>query len=193
LEVAERLGYQFEAQRLVGRDATGVYVRMLPDGEPIVTLVHSEQGTRVLLIPERKYGKRGELKNVSYEQRPDVAVEIHPALEAPRVLVFDPKYRLEGEVTEGLAPDGRPKKVDIDTMHAYRDAIRDEQGRHVVEYAAIVYPGAAIRFDEGLEALQAMPGMEAGLEARLGEVIADALPGDAARRSRRDLKDDFTW
>ena len=177
LEVAAKSGYQVEAQRLVGRDATGVYVRVLPDGEPAVTLVHPEQGTQVLLIPERKYGKRGKLRNISYEQRPDVAVEIHPAQGAPRVLVFDPKYRLEGEVSEGLAPDGKPKKMDIDKMHAYRDAIRDEQGRRVVEYAAILYPGPEVRFDEGLEALQAVPGMEQGLEARLGEVLTAALAG----------------
>ena len=79
------------------------------------------------------------------------------------------------EVNEGLAPDGKPKKADIDTMHAYRDAIRDEQGRHVVRYAAILYPGPEVRFDEGLEALQSVPGMEQGLEARLGEVIVAAL------------------
>jgi hypothetical protein len=180
LEVAAKYGYQVEAQRLVGLDATGVYVRVLPDGEPMVTLVHSEQGTRVLLIPERKYGKRGKLKNISYEQRPDVVVEIHPALEAPWVLVFDPKYKLEGELTEGLALDGRPKKVDIDKMHAYRDAIRDEQGRRVVEYAAILYPGPEVRYDGGLEALSAVPGMERGLETRLGEVIAAALAGTTA-------------
>lgn len=183
LEVAAKSGYQVESQRLVGRDATGVYVRVLPDGDPAVTLVHLEQGTRVLHIPERKYGKRGRLRNISYEQRPDVAVEIHPAQRAPRVLVFDPKYRLESEVSEGLVPDGKPKKVDIDKMHAYRDAIRDEQGRRVVEYAAILYPGAAVRFDSGLEALQAIPGMEPGLETRLGEVIAAALTRDAAERA----------
>ncbi len=126
VEVAAGSGYQVETQRLVGRDATGAYVRALPDGEPAVVLVHPEQGTRVLLIPERKYGKRGKLRNISYEQRPDVAAEIHPAQGAPRVLVFDPKYQLEGEVSEGLAPDSKPKKADIDMMHAYRDAIRDE-------------------------------------------------------------------
>lgn len=134
----------------------------------------------MLLIPERQSGKRGRLRNISYEQRPDVAVEIHPAQGAPWVLVFDPKYRLEGEANEGLAADGRPKKADIDKMHAYRDAIRDEQGRHVVEYAAILYPGPAVPYDEGLEALSAVPGMESALETRLGEVIAAALAGNTA-------------
>jgi hypothetical protein len=64
-------------------------------------------------------------------------------------------------------------------MHAYRDAIRDEQGRHVVEYAAILYPGSEVRFDEGLEALQVVPGMEQGFETRLDEVLTAALAGYA--------------
>jgi hypothetical protein len=116
-----------------------------------------------------------------------VAVEIHPAQGASRVLVCDPKYRLEGEVSEGLVPDGKPKKADVDKMHAYRDTIRDEQGRHVGEYAAILYPGPGVRFDEGLEALQAVPGREQGLEARLGEVLSAALTGHAPRGSRSGL------
>src|ERR1051326_8074355 len=95
----------------------------------------------------------------------------------PRRLGGDPKYGLVGDTREGLAPDGKPKKMDIDKMRAYRDAIRDEQGRQVVEYAAILYPGPEVRFDEGLEALQAVPGKEQGLEARLDEVIAAALAG----------------
>jgi hypothetical protein len=174
-----RGGYRREGQCLLAREATGGYVRVMPDGEPAVTTVPAEQGTRVLLSPERKYGKREKLRNISYEQRPDGAVEIHPGQGAPRVLVFDPKYRLEGEVSEGLAPDGKPKKADIDTMHAYRDAIRDEQGRRVVEYAAILYPGPAVYHYEGLEALQAVPGLDRGLETRLGEVFVAALGEDA--------------
>jgi hypothetical protein len=82
-----------------------------------VLLVHSEQRTKVLLIPERKYGKWGKLRNISYEQRPDLAVEIHLAQGASQALVFDPKYRLDDEVSEGLAPDDKPKKADIDKMH----------------------------------------------------------------------------
>jgi predicted component of viral defense system (DUF524 family) len=82
-------------------------------------------------------------------------------------------------VIEDLAPDGKPKKMDIDKMHAYQDAIRDEKGRRVVEHAAILYPGPEVRFDVGLEALQAVPGMKQGLETRLSEVLITALAGDA--------------
>jgi hypothetical protein len=33
---------------------------------------------------------------------------------------------------------GRPKKVDIDKMHAYRDSIRDESNRRAVRYASCI-------------------------------------------------------
>jgi hypothetical protein len=33
----------------------------------------------------------------------------------------------------------RPKKVDIDAMHSYGDAIRDESGNRVVRFAAILF------------------------------------------------------
>jgi hypothetical protein len=79
-----------------------VNVRVLHDGEPAVILVHPEQETRVLLIPERKYGKRGKLRNISYEQRPNVAVEIHSAQGAPRVLVFDSKYQRGAQGERGI-------------------------------------------------------------------------------------------
>jgi hypothetical protein len=54
----------------------------------------------------------------------------------------------------------------------------------VVEYAAIFYPGSEVRFDEGLEALQAVPGMEQGLDARMDEVFTAALAVDADERAR---------
>jgi PD-(D/E)XK nuclease superfamily len=43
------------------------------------------------------------------------------------------------------------KKVDIDKMHAYRDAIRDQSGTRVVRYAATLYPGPELHYAEGLE------------------------------------------
>jgi hypothetical protein len=57
---------------------------------------------------------------------------------------------LAGEIT-----DGRPKKVDIDKMHAYRDPIRDPKDAHAVDFAAIIYPG---RNGTGLEAIALRPG-----------------------------------
>ena len=59
----------------------------------------------------------------------------------PRLFVFDPKYKLDSEGHDEESLTGRPHKTDIDKMHAYRDAIRGEGGKRVIEYAAILYPG----------------------------------------------------
>ncbi|MBM3678487.1 MAG: hypothetical protein FJW96_11485 [Actinobacteria bacterium] len=87
---------------------------------------------------------------------------------------FDPKYKLVSE--EGAeAGDGRPKKIDIDTMHAYRDAIRDQAERRVVEYAGILYPGPQVLFADGIEALSANPLHPEALDQRLTSLFEAAL------------------
>ena len=179
LQVADDLGYRVRQQRLVGRDAGGFYVRVLPDGKPAIHLVHPDHKTIVKLVPERTYrGKGGRddgLHSISYAQRPDVTVEVHLPHEDTRIYLFDPKYKLEGEYLEVESGDGRPKKVDIDKMHAYRDAIRDEEGRRLVRCAAILYPGPEVRYVKGLEALPAYPGLERVLEQRIEELLREAL------------------
>ena len=61
---------------MADRDVGGVYVRLLPDDMPVMVLYHPDTRTTVRLIPERSSGKHGELRSISYEQRPDVAVEV---------------------------------------------------------------------------------------------------------------------
>ncbi len=104
-----------------------------------------------------------------------MAIEIRPLHGPPKVYLFDPKYKLEGEFLEGESSDGRPKKVDIDKMHAYRDAIRDEEGRRLVRYAAILYPGPDMYYAEGLEAIIAYPGLDQALERRIRGLLGKAL------------------
>ncbi len=142
-------------------------------------LVHPDCKIAVKLVPERTYyrkvGRGDGLHSVSYSQVPDVAVEVHSPDERPRVYLFDPKYKLKGEHLEGESGDGSPKKVDIDKMHAYRDATRGEEGERLVHYAAILYPGPSVRYVKGLEALSAYPGTESALERRIGELLREAL------------------
>lgn len=179
LEVGARHGYRVAKERMVSRDADGVFVRVLRDGDPAIVLKHSITGTAVHLIPERTYGETGALRSISFPQRPDVALEVYRPGEPPQVLLFDPKYKLEGEAVGGPSHfsirSAGPKKVDIDKMHAYRDAIRDADGRHVVRYAAILYPGPRQQYSDGLEALPADPGAVEPLERRVQEVVEGAL------------------
>jgi predicted component of viral defense system (DUF524 family) len=104
-----------------------------------------------------------------------VAVEVRPAHSPVSVYLFDPKYKLEGDFLEAESGDGRPKKVDINKMHAYRDAIRDDEGRRAVRCAAILYPGPAMVYAEGLEAVTAYPGLEQAFERRVRELLGEAL------------------
>jgi predicted component of viral defense system (DUF524 family) len=176
LNVASELGYVTEHQQLVDRDAGGYYVRVLPGGSPALLLVHTGHGTVVRLIPERSYAKgSGRLRSISFTQRPDVTIEIRPANGPPRLYLFDSKYKLDGEFSEGESADGKPKKVDIDKMHAYRDSIRNEDGERVVRYAATLYPGPELHYAEDLEALSAYPGPEKPLEKKIEALMREAL------------------
>jgi PD-(D/E)XK nuclease superfamily len=180
LQVAAERGYRVEQQQLIGRDGAGLYVQVLPNGASAVVLRDLAAETTVKLIPERTYGQSGALHSISYPQRPDVAVEITDVDGRTRVYLFDPKYKLAGDTTigtDGGSPlaNGKPQKVDIDKMHAYRDAIRDAEDRRAVRYAAILYPGPGVCYADGLEALHAYPGMEQDLDLRLTLVLSAAI------------------
>lgn len=177
LRAAEARGYRVDSHRLVGKDLAGFYVRVLPDGKPAVVLTHPAHATVVKLVPERTYSKAGSfLRSISFNQRPDVAVEVYPPEEPCRVYLFDPKYKLEGESLGDEDAFGRPKKVDIDKMHTYRDAIRDGENRRPVRYAATLYPGKeTCHYEEGLEALSAYPGAETPIEQRIENLLREAL------------------
>lgn len=175
LEAGTELGYTVEHERLIGRSLGGVFVRILPDGKAVVALWHPDTGTMVRLIPECSYGAGPGLHSITYSQRPDIAVEVYPPSSPPRVWLFDPKYKLDGEWLEGGDTSGKPKKIDIDKMHAYRDAIRDSEGRRVVQYAAILYPGPQQLYPDGIEALSAQPEQEEALVKRLRQVFLAAL------------------
>lgn len=175
-DVAEEEGYQLGGQRLVRRFRRSAFFRVLPDGKPALRLVHPERGVGVRAIPERSYPPGGTpYGSHSHTQRPDLAIEIEGAEGSRRLFVLDPKYKLWSE--DSSEGDGRPKKIDIDRMHAYRDAIRDPGGEHVVRFAGILYPGATVAYPTGIAAFRAVPGSEAELREALGALFQRALSG----------------
>jgi predicted component of viral defense system (DUF524 family) len=130
----------------------------------------------IRLFPERTYTKSsGPLSSVSFSQRPDVTIEVQPAQGPSRLYLFDSKYKLDGELAEEESTDGKPKKVDIDKMHAYRDAIRGEGAERVVRYATVLYPGPGMRYGEGLKAVRAYPGFEGDVEKQVEGLLREAL------------------
>ena len=173
VETASSLGWSLRVERIVER-GPDLLVHVLRDGRPALVITRGD-GARATLYPELSVGRTGPLRSTTYTQVPDVTVVVEPPGERPRLYLFDPKYKLEGEPLEA---DGgaKPKKMDIDKMHAYRDAICDASGRQVVEYAAILYPGSGKVFPEaGVEAISAKPAESATLHERLSAVFRDAL------------------
>lgn len=165
LEVAEETGYKIKEQNLIGKDKTGIFVRVFPNGKPIIVLSHPQHETIVKLIPERTYNISGEIYSSTLKKRPDIALEIQLANGSHLVYLFDPKYKLESDITR-----------DIDKMHAYSDAIRDSKRRQVVNYAAILYPGTHITYSNTqIEALRAYPGNEDELRTNLHRILSKAL------------------
>ncbi|MHC5822981.1 MAG: DUF2357 domain-containing protein [Nostoc sp.] len=183
LEVAEQTGYNLEEQCLVGKDKTGIFVRVFPNGKPVIVLTHPENKTIIKLIPERTYSKSGDLYSSSFPQRPDITLEVQFSDGSHLVYIFDPKYKLGSEEPENIGKEIKAKKEDFKQMHTYCDAIRDNEGRQVVNYAAILYPGSYIPYpDAQIEALRAYPGAEAELRIHLHRILSKALNSDSRSR-----------
>jgi predicted component of viral defense system (DUF524 family) len=176
LEIAASTGYRLESQHLVRRSGSDSFVQIVPDGRPLVMLKHPDHHTAIRLIPEQRFEPSGALRSISYTQIPDIVVDIRDASGSSRLYLFDPKYKLDGELSDNAElPDGKPKKIDIDKMHAYRDAIRDTNGDRIVESAMILYPGPPVSYARGIGALQAIPGRSELLARNLANIFNEAL------------------
>jgi predicted component of viral defense system (DUF524 family) len=190
LEVGEELGFETRLQRIASHTDHTVFIRVLPDGEPALVMVHPNDGREIRVVPQKSFGRTAKpYRSISFPQRPDLTIEISRANGKPELLVFDPKYKLRSENMTGPVdpdddslegPPGQPKKVDIDKMHAYRDAIRDSQLRTVVTQAAILYPGPSVVFDGGIAALAARPDKPNRLIADVKQIVRGALVGSTS-------------
>lgn len=172
LKVAAEQGYRLKDHRLT-RPIENELVVVLPNGEIAVELVHPQTGVSVALTPERTFAtdRSAATYSISFEQRPDIVVEVrHPSSQVPRIYLFDPKYKVDSR--EGCKV---PLKQDIDKMHSYRDAIRGVGGVRVVQYAAILYPGNYVQYDDGLEALPTNPLSVGLLHNYLRQVFESAM------------------
>jgi hypothetical protein len=184
LDLAADAGFVIRHQELVHRNKGELWVRLVRNGKPAAVLSDPGTGTVVTLIPQRSYSRAGNpVHSASFEQITDISIEIRDASGEIRVLVFDPKYKLQSEENEGRLSADRPKKVDIDAMHAYRDALRNQDDQRVVELAAILYPGPSAAYGVGLRAIRAIPSQSNALRSQLREVLEPALRGAAPRAS----------
>jgi predicted component of viral defense system (DUF524 family) len=165
-------GFEVEENELVRRRSNEL--RLVSRGA-VVRLRHPVTGVEVVFREQPTYGLRAAgLHSVTFQQIPDIAIEISRPGRPRAVHIFDPKYKVatpagqvaEGDETEEVFPGG-PKKVDIDKMHAYRDAIRRRDSSRAVVYAAILYPGETRTFADGLEAVQCRPNAAEALDDHL--------------------------
>lgn len=187
LEEAGQRGFRARRSSLFQRQGGLLELHL---GGQAAELVHPETGVEIKVFTERSYG-RGTgvgLRSISYAQRPDVSIEVTYPSGKLAVYLFDPKYKLDAERegpgesqsenvlsggtgSSGESSSGEPRKPDLDKMHAYRDAIRGQDGRRVVEYAAILYPGRTRKFSEGMEAIGVRPGRTEKLSRALRQIL----------------------
>ncbi|SOD93261.1 hypothetical protein SAMN05421508_1037 [Caenispirillum bisanense] len=189
LEAAADEDFRVVSQRLCS-GVEGEPAVVLPPEVPAVRLEHVD-GRVVVLTPQRRFprGACSDLHSVSFEQIPDATLEVRwPGRRA--LFLFDPKYKLWGDGS-GTAGDGRPKKEDIDKMHAYRDAIRDRDGGRPVRFAAILYPGPEAWFGSDVAALPALPGGD-GLRKRLRELLREIISADGGCWSAHDVRGEWS-
>lgn len=198
LDLAAQHGYTVKEQHLARTLPGSVLVRVIPDGRPLLILVHPRSARRITVTPERTFGRspQGGAKttaqavySVSFSQRPDVVIEVQEPSGAVALWLLDPKYKLDSERGAGASddadttPPGEPKKVDIDKMHAYRDALRDAAGAPVVRLAAILYPGPDRTYSRGLAAVSARPANRDAFRtqvARTFRSVFEVLPDSTA-------------
>ena len=174
VEAATSVGFEVSRQRLVWQQAGGPYLKVLRDNRPAVEMKRSD-GCKLKVYPERSYSSSGKkLRGISFLQKPDIALELERSSGEYEVYLFDPKYKLLSE-KDADPGDGTPKKVDVDKMHAYRDAIRDGSDQHVVRYAATLYPGVSKGYGEGVAALRMFPGEESHLRVELNRLLEEWL------------------
>jgi len=184
LREAKSHGFEVRRSSLFQRQAGFLALSL---GGQAAWMHHPESGVEIEVYTERTYSRSrtGDLRSVSYSQRPDVSVEVSFPSGRRAVYLFDPKYKLDTERAEleagsegspsAQGMSGRAKKPDIDKMHAYRDAIRDSAGNRAVEYAAILYPGQTETFSDGLEAISALPGRSSLLREMIASRMGKAL------------------
>ena len=173
LDALAGAGWTVESQQLVGKTTHGFGVRALPPNQPAVAAHSPDCRFRLEIRPQASAGLRGKpLSSVSHEMVPDMAILLWAGGELASALVFDAKYKRDGQ---------RPVMADIDKMHTYRDAIRDAAGRRIVEYAAIVYPGEEVDYSGKVGAVSAVPGRTPPAEAVRGKV-AEAITRPTGRR-----------
>ena len=147
-------------------------------------------GERLMLLIEHRFvpatHARDAVFSISRGQQPDVCLLLFEDIDRWKQflphsgLVFEIKFRQK---------DLRPRKVDLDRLHAYRDAVYTQIGMQKSPLfigGALLYPGHHETYPPGLQALTCLPDQELRLEYLLTQLLTPKEhPYEPTRRSSR--------
>lgn len=140
---------------------------------------HTATGQYLVLAVEQRFSPLSQnspaVFSISRGQQPDVCLLLFQNAQQRQQdvphkgLVFEIKFRQDAL---------RPRKVDLDRLHAYRDAVYTRQGEHarpLFTGGALLYPGHNENYPPGLQALTCLPTYELRLEYLLSQLLGAAL------------------
>jgi hypothetical protein len=116
-------------QHFIEKNEFGYLFRLREGVKSLIELSNNEK--RVFLLYQKwykTYAGRG--------VRPDITLEMHNNGKLSKILVLDPKYRSNLDAGDPNNPESA-----INKMHVYKEAIRGNDGEHIVEAAYAIYLG----------------------------------------------------
>lgn len=112
---------------IIEKNELGILFRLRSGNNSLIELYNSE--TKISLYYQKEYRSYADRT-----LRPDITLEMWTNGRLSKILILDPKYRLN------LGKEDDPESA-INKMHVYKDAIRGEDGYHIVEAAYAVFLG----------------------------------------------------
>jgi hypothetical protein len=116
-------------QHFIEKNEFGYLFRLREGNNSLFELSNTEK--RVFLFYQKTYETYA-----GRNLRPDITLEMHINGQLSKILVLDPKYRSNLDSGDPNDPENA-----INKMHVYKEAIRGNDGEHIVEAAYAIYLG----------------------------------------------------
>jgi len=116
-------------QHFIEKNEFGYLFRLIDGNNSLFELSNTEK--RVFLFYQKTYDTYA-----GRNLRPDITLEMHINGKLSKILVLDPKYRSNLDSGDPNDPENA-----INKMHVYKEAIRGNDGEHIVEAAYAIYLG----------------------------------------------------
>ncbi|WAM22571.1 MAG: DUF2357 domain-containing protein (plasmid) [Candidatus Methanoperedens sp.] len=123
-------------EHFIEKNEFGYLIKLRTGSKPLIELSSDDDEKYICLFYQKTYKTYARR-----DLRPDITLEMHINGKLSRILVLDPKYR-----TELGAKDSNDPESAINKMHVHKDAIRGEDGNHIVEAACAIYLGETKKY-----------------------------------------------